>query len=335
MTQAEYEAQIRGLLAGHRGWLSDGEDMGQLAANMLIVEQIGLTALNDRLVRDLSGFLDALAEHRLAVGLHLSGFNGFAYEVPTYEGKNVDLGADKNGRNYRVEVKRLGEPEDDQAARNWKRALEDRLRNVPSAHALFVTLGHSLVDVDGLAKTIRRVAEAGPETAVEYLYPAVGKPQADFKFFERDDGDTLTVRIVFGGVAYLLDGTRRVERQVRKGYEKFKGLATPDASLNIVALEMDGFADDAEVANVLFGTAEWDGEGALHRRQNGLFCNDKHSRLAGVITTTRTTPRLSSRHKLKLFVNPLYSADAKRIADDFQVSAVIGQDTFVTESMED
>lgn len=322
--------------------LRDELDLQTLAKRMAAIsEHPSLRVLNQQLLAREGGFLDHLAEHNVFFEIYGLGFKKIAHEPKSFP-KPPDFSARKEPRDYLIEVKRLGADENETRSTRGVKELNRLLQRARLPAGVILTHEPGF-GANHAVQAAKRIAEA-----VRAL-PAVGRAEArlfsssspdlirEAKIFRTMDGSVPPTSIIasFAGLEASGDPSRkRVTKKVREAYEKFKVLPAASRPSTVVMLEGDGFLDNIDVADALFGEEvlreSSPGKFRHGRRANGIFSGGRHSRLDAVIILQRKDFRLTSPYRKSVHLRPgLSRTEANEISLAFRVDAIVTQRTFV------
>jgi hypothetical protein len=311
---------------------SDGAD-GQAA----LLRASGLDGLNVKVLQSPAGeVLDVIAEHNAAAMLLRRGFKDVQHEPPV-TARPVDLVGTHGGRCYRVEVKRLSasELEDlrDTVMYTLNKALESDAGSIMIAMCL-----RELFEAQDTNALVRHVKKSLRDPRMDHVYafaPDEEEAVAWYKFHPSDRSHP------YVGILGDLDGVMRdvtgedvsrVQRKVRRAYEKFKVCSSDDAA-HLVLLELDRTIDLFHVAGALYGQQfdTWSREGyaGSGREPGGAFSRGLHSRLGGLVVARRADRhRVFCGYEFTLFVNPGGTLPVPDVVSALGVEKVYGPDDF-------
>ena len=201
--------------------------------------------------------------------------------------------------------------------------------------SLYVSPNFSSRDAHALAKYIGRMASAAT-VEQDYCFPANGEFLATFRF-HRPNSDRVNLGVLAWGemgVRALGDQDEgRIRGKIARAYAKIRPLGLPNTNqLHIVLIETDGFLDNVDFGNVLFGKEVLlCTSGAIPRATrlpNGLLRPSCYKALTGVIRLVRSWHQLTAPYQKYLFMHPTHASLAPTIQRHFRIDETITPEMF-------
>jgi len=296
----------------------------------------GLEALNVKVLESASGeVLDLIAEHNMAAMLVGRGFTGLEHE-PRSMSKPVDLVGMRDGRTYRIEMKRLAASEHDELHSRTMQALNTALKLDTQSIMIEMSLHESFeaADINALVRHVKQTLRE-PRVDEVYTFAVDDEIVASYRLRSASRGHPY-VGILGDYLGEMRDVTgvdaSRVRGKVRKAYAKFK-VCPNAAAVHLVVLEVDNTIDLVHVAEALYGPiyVEFTRQGPVGRGRHpgGVFTRGLHSRLGGLVVARRKEGRrLLCGYNFTLFRNPGGTLPVSDVVEALGVERILGPTDF-------
>jgi hypothetical protein len=295
-------------------WPASEKDIKTLNDRMLLLEERGLTKLNQRLLQGGRKIWDTIAEHNFAVELVLHHPNAdlidIDYEPNEEYRRPIDFKVCLGSCIYWIQVKNLSRLERENRQGKIFRQIETLAKDIKVGKFLCCSLSNDFneQDIPDLMKFIEEKADTGME-GQEFYFSSTEAVKAKVSFnFPRGKNLSHLVLGMYGDIG-VVELTGLSEDQIRSSLcnaaEAFEW-QVGNKTINIIVVEADR-QKDIDICSAVFGTDFIGVRNGLHyidRRSNGLFIQDPFSqKVAAVIAMRRKIREPICRCSMLLYPN--------------------------------
>lgn len=333
---------LKGIGIGYQ----DG-DIEKLEKNIVTLDSIGLSKLNDRLLCENKGsqFLKTLAEHNFAANLMANIPNDEIYKIQ-YEpcsadgGRPPDLHIVYKNTEFWIQIKRLSSLERDNRQDKIFKEIDQKIRLITADKVINLSLAADFLisDIDGLIEFIKQNVEHADDREVLEFFSAPHKLKASVEFRVAKAENIHHLRLGSTGDLNMVDVTGLSAQQIRDSFLNAHGaFVCPqrEGLINIIVaevinplLQVSGFCE------ALYGTEMIEfntglSRDRLFRQSNGLFFDPSfYGRVGAVIGVCRKEQTLVCEYKHVLCVNPHFEGFIEPISSLLKIDEVINGDFF-------
>lgn len=286
-----------------------------LASNMKLLDERGLTNLNNSLLDSIKKVEDTLSEHNFAAKLLLYHNKDTVIRYEPYEKlPPPDFEVVLRDKTYWIQMKRLSNLERE----NRQNRIIDKITSLAKNIQVGMFFGCELSeqftekDVTTLIDFLVRQT-ANPEAGKNHYFPNIDAPKAIIDFWYPEQ-KLQSLTFVTGGDMDVVNVTGLARKQIKcslkKATEAFKWDIDLD-TINFIAMDADNH-EDIDLCNAVFGTEFdrinlMDGGFTWGREKDGFFCLSEFSKkIAGVIMLKRKNKNIIADYYSMLFINDIF-----------------------------
>jgi hypothetical protein len=316
-TISELESLVvsRKIFEGTRYTASD-EDIRDLSRNIILLEQRGLTKLNQRLVESGKKVWDTLVEHNFAVSMVsvLDPSVSICYEPTEGLQRPPDFKITKNAITYWIQIKNLSRLERE----NRQGKIIEEIGRQIEAIKIGKFLGCDLAEdfsqnnIAGLIAYISQIATRANE-GEEFIFGNEASPKAKLEFWLPNRISLSHLSLGVSGDIDMVDQTGFAKEQIKQSVRNASGAfdwSANEKNINLVGMDSES-QKDIDVCDALFGT-EFEGCRAgrhvWRRDLDGLFKNHPfNERIVGIIALRKKNKLVPiSTYKMSFFLNEAF-----------------------------
>src|SRR5574341_1044192 len=302
-------------------------EIRNLAVNMKLLDERGLSKLNSRLLDSKEKILDTLAEHNFATKLLLRHNKKTVISYEPNEGlrRPPDFKVNLGGKTYWVQMKKLSRLEREHRQRKIVNKIVDGVKSIQVGMFFGCVLSEHFSDNDlpDLVDFITAYA-LNPQEGKEYYFAGEDKPKAivDFWYPKRIKLSSLTLGV--SGDADMVNITGLVRKQMLGSLINAAGAFDWDTdpnTINFIVVDIDNY-EDIDVCNAIFG-GEFDrlslnsSKHTWSREEDGFFLLPQYcKKVAGVIGLRRKSDSPVTDYFALLHINEVFK-DLLNDFDDF------------------
>lgn len=309
--QLDYLNLANRVFEGTRYQSSD-DDIQNLATNIKMLEERGLSKLNRRLLESGRKFWDTVSEHNFAVKLlsYHSKETPISYEPEEGLQRPPDFKIVIGEITYWVQVKRLSNIERE----NRQNKIVDKIKNAAKEIEIGMFFGCYFSDQfseDDIADITNFISECAKQSieGKEYYFPNDEHPKARVEFWFPNKSAIPSLTLGMYGDMDIVEVTGLAKNQIKQSLINAASAFDWDIdqnTLNLVVIDADK-KNDIDLCDAVFGT-EFEihsgGRFSWSRGSDGFFNEPGFSnKVAGVITLKSKEWRPISQYLSMLFVN--------------------------------
>lgn len=321
-TISELESLVvsRKIFEGTRYKTSE-EDIRDLSRNIIMLEQRGLTELNQRLINGGTCVWDTIVEHNFAV----------CYEPTEGLQRPVDFKITKNAITYWIQIKNLSRLERENKQDKIIEEIGRQIEVIKIGKFLGCNLAEdfSQSDIEGLIAYISQKAKRANERE-EFIFGNEASPKAKLKFWLPKRISLSHLSLGTSGDIDMVDQTGFAKEQIKQSVRNVSGAfdwSANEKNINLVGMDSES-QKDIDICDALFGT-EFEGCRADHhvwrRELDGLFKKYPfNERLVGIIALRKKNKWVTiSTYKMLFFLNEAFKNFEDNVINLFSFEQII------------
>ncbi|MGD9851653.1 MAG: hypothetical protein AB7T38_10315 [Nitrospirales bacterium] len=325
----------RKIFEGTRYKASD-EDIRNLARNIFLLEQRGLTKLNQRLMKSGKKVWDTLVEHNFAVSMIslLDSSVSICYEPTEGLQRPPDFKITNGTRTYWIQIKNLSRLERENRQAKIFEEIERKISAISIGKFLSCELAEdfSRSEIPALIAYISKVAKTAPEGEV-FIFGNEITIKAEFEFWLPNRISLSHLSLGVSGDIDMVNQTGLGKEQIRQSVRNATGAfdwSANDQTINLVAMDSE-LQTDIDICDAVFGT-EFERFRAGHpswgRKSDGLFKEYPiNKRLVGVIALRRKDKAVPvSKYRMLLFLNESFKDCTDIVSSLFPFEQIVSYD---------
>ncbi len=277
------------------------EDIKRLADNMALLEERGLSKLNQRLIDSGRGVWATIAEHNFTVILvkHHNSSVPISYE-PDINGRPPDFKVEKEDVTYWIQMKDLAKLERENRQDKIRQKIKTAAKEIEVPKFFSCMLSDDFKE-DCLPELIAFIKNKA-STAIEdesFLFTGANAQKAEIKFWQAKNIDLTELTLGYAGDLQIVNITGLAKDQIKQSLRNAVGAfnwEVNEKNINLIVMEADN-KNDIDICDALFGT-EYEifnssvGHVGWCRKEDGLFKeSDFSKKIAGVIAIKRKPER--------------------------------------------
>lgn len=288
-------------------------EINDLAKNMKLVADKGLSKLNRRLLESRRNIWDTFSEHNLAVKLisyHDPNVQ-ISYEPDDGLQRPPDFKIVLEGLTFWIQMKRLSNLERDNRQFKIVQRIRTEALKIKSRMFFGCDLAENFSEKD-IIGFIEFLSQTSKNPGENYYFPNSEKPKAIITFWypNKINIDSLTLGISndMNIVEETGLGKNQIRQSIIKAASAFEWVIDKD-TINFVAMDANKY-DDIDLCDAVFGTEfELFGNGrhSWGREKDGFFLlPDYSNKVAGVIALKSDEPTPICNYYAMLYVNDIF-----------------------------
>ncbi len=308
-----------------------------LAVNMKLLEQRGMSKLNDRLLESKEKIKDTFAEHNFAIKLLLRHNRRVLISYEPDEGlrRPPDFKACLGDKTYWIQMKKLSRLERENRQRKTITKIINGVQSIQVGMFFGCRLSEHFSDSD-LSDLIEFIAThaANPVEGKKYYFASEDKPKAIVDFWNPKRIELSSLTLGVSGDANVVDVTGLAAKQILGSLKNAAGAfdwKTNLNTINFIAMDIDNY-DDIHVCDAVFGT-EFEhlslnsNKHTWSRKEDGFFCLPELSeKVAGVIGLRRKNDSLVTDYFALLYINDIFKDFLDGFDDFLNFDKIIHRD---------
>jgi len=278
-------------------WLASEEDMERLTRNVLLIEEKGLSKLNQRLIENRRGIWDTFAEHNFAI--ELITYHGLSslidYEPEAGLRRPPDFKVQIEDIIFWLQMKKLSKPARENRRDKTIQKMKKKISDIKKGMFCWCNFSSEFCDrdLDSLVDFIKKAAN-DVQVNKKYLFPTSLDVKATVEFWYPNKSKFEHLMLSGYGDLEALNLTGEDAGQIQESLKNAAGAfewESVDKTINIIVMEADN-KSDIDIGEAVFGQELFhfypDGKTTWRRDSNGLFQSDEiASKVAGVMAIRR------------------------------------------------
>ncbi|MGD0819239.1 MAG: hypothetical protein ABSA71_00670 [Desulfomonilia bacterium] len=288
-----------------------------LSKNITLVEEKGLSKLNNRLIAGGRHIQDTLVEHNYAATiLPILGPEASIEYEPEGLHRPPDFKIVREGITYWIQIKNLSILERENRQDKILQEIERQIREIEVGMFLGCQLNDdfSRDDIESLLTFVRSIINEA-NIGQAYFFPNESTPKAKIEFWLPNKLQLSHLTLGISGDIDIVEQTGLAQEQIKNSIVNAAGAfkwISDEKTINLIAMDC-GRYDDIDICDALFGT-EYDeisqsGRHCWCRKENGLFKKSPYDETVFGVISLRKKDKwapIISTYTMSFFLNDTY-----------------------------